>query len=36
MPSGTSGEEDLYQVRMDGKDKALYPSFYADELERAK
>jgi len=33
MPSATSGGQDLYQVSMDGSEEALYPSFYADELE---
>jgi hypothetical protein len=33
IPSPTSGGEALYQVRVNGKKEALYPCFYADELE---
>jgi hypothetical protein len=33
MPAVTSDKKGLYQVRVDGKDEALNPSFYADELE---
>ena len=33
MPAATSDEKGLYQVRVDGKEEALNPSFYADELE---
>jgi hypothetical protein len=33
MPAATSDQKGLYQVRVDGKEEALKPSFYADELE---
>jgi hypothetical protein len=33
MPAATSNGKDLYHVRVDGKEEALYPSFFADELE---
>jgi len=36
IPSTTSGGEDLCQVRLDGKEEALYPSFFANELEPAE
>jgi hypothetical protein len=33
MPSAASDGEALYQVRIDGAADALYPMFYAGELE---
>jgi hypothetical protein len=33
LPPAVGGGEEVYQVRMDGREEALYPAFYADELE---
>ena len=33
LPSTARVGGAVYQVRMDGRDEALYPAFYAEELE---
>jgi hypothetical protein len=36
MPSAATGEETMYQVRMDRGKDALFPTFYASKLEPAE